>query len=49
MSPAQAIDWVRRLPSQAMVNTGIVPAAANSSVKAVAPPNPIRKLTLPPQ
>ena len=49
MSPAQPIDCVRRLPSQAMVNTGSAPPSVNSTVKTVAPPRLIRKFGRPPQ
>jgi|GEM_PF-5276797 len=31
-NPAHAIDWVMRLPSRAIVNTGMLTPAANSSV-----------------
>ncbi len=47
--PAQPIDCVRRLPTQASVNSGRPPPLANSSVNTVAPPTPIRKLRRPPQ
>src|SRR5277367_4496453 len=49
ISPAHEIDWVRRLPIQAIVNNGRLSPDANISVNRVAPPRPIRKLIRPPQ
>ena len=49
MSPAHAIDWVRRLPIQATVNSGRLSSVANRSVNPVAPHKPMRKLIRPPQ
>ena len=49
MRPAQPIDCVSRFPSQASVNIGRVPPAANNSVNTAAPPTPMRKLRRPPQ
>ncbi len=45
----QPIDCVSRLPTQARVNSGSVALAANSSVKAVAPPVAMSRLRFPPQ